>query len=337
MILKLLSEIYRKIINYRNKKFDKANNLIKLQTPIISVGNLSVGGTGKTPFVRMLAEYLLNHNYNVAIVGRGYKKKTKGEIIVSNGLNILADVANAGDEMFLLAQLLKVPIIASEKKYKAAIEAERIFKPDIIIIDDGFQHRKLYRNMDIVILDKDTISNPNLIPLGRLREPISSIRRANIVVLSEFTNLDKKIKDLTNPKTITIKIKVINQEPYLLNNKEEKLNDNPIDNKLIAFAGIANPNRFFEMLVHNNYILFSKIEFGDHYNYKEIDIIKLCNQAKNNNINMLATTEKDYTKLLKFSSIFVENNIKCFIFPITYKIIEGENEFYKYIETIIQK
>ncbi len=333
MLKKLISKIYEAIVFLRNEYYDTFGPSTKLDCTIISVGNLTVGGTGKTPFVEMLVKYLIYRNKKTIVIGRGYKKREKGIIEVSNGSKILSTAEECGDEMLLLAKKLNVPIFAGESKSQTASFAYNKYKPDCIIIDDGFQHRKLKRNIDIVIIDKDTIENPYLLPKGRLREPLKSINRANIIVQTIDAKLNADMMKHLKDDVIITQVNTYGATAYDFVTKEaiksSIYNNSPI--KIIAFAGIAQPFRFFNMIKLKGYNVIEQIEFADHYQYSKDDISNLIDKAINQKIHYLATTEKDAVKLDKFKDILNNEKIKLIIFPIKSTILEGEKNFFQFI------
>jgi len=176
------SLIFKLITWIRNRLYDKNifRSLKANQCKIISVGNISVGGTGKTPVIRFLADYLKEMGFKVAILSRGYRRKSKGTIIVSDGNETLANLQQAGDEPYLLArQLDSIPVIVEADRYKGARFIQDNFQPDVILLDDAFQHRRLHRDLDIVLVDASVgFGRGFLLPAGFLREPISSLKRA---------------------------------------------------------------------------------------------------------------------------------------------------------------
>lgn len=320
----MLEKLFAYFIRKRNSKFDTGEILpVECKIPVISVGNLSVGGTGKTPLVIYISNKLSDLGDKVAIIGRGYKRKSKGEIVVSDGKNILADVSEAGDEMMLIAEKTCSPVLVHSKKYKAALSAEKLFNVDYILLDDGFQHRKLSRNCDIVLVDKASLVNPFLIPKGRLRESFDALERADIICLTKgakIKDLISKLPKNTKPNLKIFEVDFMQASAYNLFNKNNIV---LTDKKYIAIAGLANPKNFFEMLTNNNYCIVEKIYFSDHHNYTKSDVLKIISLAKRNNITCVATTEKDAVKLKKYKAEFVNNNIDIFVFPLEV-IIKGD-------------
>lgn len=335
-MLKLFSYIYGFIIKIRNLLYD--NNSIKTincKTPVISIGNISVGGTGKTPFTISLGHILTDNQIKFAVVGKGYKRKSKGEVIVSNGKELLANAKTAGDEMLLIAQSLSTPVITNEYKYLAALKADNLFNIDCILVDDGFQHRKLHRDLNIVIIDDDTLKENYLLPAGRLREPFNSLNRADVIVL----------KDIHSEKTIRIshyfqnKIlitgKTIAGKPYNLITKD--LVKNYKDTEFIALSGIAKPQNFITLLKNLQVNIKKSISFEDHHNYTKQNISMILNSCNELSIKTIAVTEKDAVKLLEFGNVFADSNIKCCVFPISIQIENGKDILIKKIINTLNK
>ncbi len=333
-MLKLLSYIYAFIIQRRNFLFD--NNKIKAihcKKIVISIGNISVGGTGKTPFVISLGQILKENDIKFAVVGKGYKRKSKGEIIVSDGKKILTDSKTAGDEMLLIAEALNVPVIVNEKKYLAALSADKLFDIDCILVDDGFQHRKLYRDLDIVIIDNDTLIENNLLPSGRLREYFNSLKRADVIVLKDLVNPNiDKISDFIQSK-ILISAKTKAGKVYKLISNE-KVNDlDKLD--FIAISGIAKPQNFIKLLQGVNLNIIKSLDYSDHHNFAKKEISRIINTCKELSINNLAITEKDAVKLIEFGNVFANNNIECYVFPISINIETGKDILIKGIKDLL--
>lgn len=331
MIKNLLSKIYGLFVGKRNKSFDTKEDIVKCNVPVISVGNLSVGGTGKTPFVQMLTKYFISKGFKPGIVGKGYKRKSTGEVIVGDGNKVLVNASVGGDEMVLLADSLNVPVIAHESKTEAAISMQEKFDVDLIIVDDGFQHRRLHRDLDIVLIDKETNDSSELIPKGRLREPIESISRADVVcVTGNFKLKDEFFSNFKN-EAVLIKVKPIQANPYYLGEKVQiKIRESKASRiKCVAFAGIAKPNRFFTMLDDLGYDALDNHSFPDHHNYSIKDIQLLIDKCRAQNCNHIATTEKDASKLIEFYDFLNQNSIKCVVFPIALTIAEGKIDFFK--------
>ncbi len=336
MFLKLFENIFGSFVERRNNSYD-LNKIEQYRgkIPVISIGNISVGGSGKTPFTIELAKLLLERGICPAVIGKGYKRKSKGGIIVSDGKQCISNAEEAGDEMLLIAQKLNVPVVLHQKKYEAARIVEENFNVDVILLDDGFQHRKLHRNLDIVILDSKTIDKPYLLPRGRLREPLKSILRADIICLYSESDYKKIACFIGNDAEVFyISVKkdgIYNLEKYNpvachndlrqgnSNNFQfnEILKDN--EKKFATISSIANPERFFNSIKD---ILFShSFIFQDHHQYSEKDILKIIKCCKKKDINNLITTEKDAVKLYRFNELFKSNSIFIYVFSIKIDIL----------------
>ena len=211
IIASVLSFFYLCIINFRNWLYD--HKILKetiLPCPVISVGNITVGGTGKTPCVIMLAQMLQENGFKPAILSRGYGGKSINPVnIVSDGHKILLDSEIAGDEPFLIAHVLKgIPVITGAKRIVAGKTAIDQFGVNVLICDDAMQHRQIFRDINLVLLDSHNLQgNNHILPRGRLREPITELRRASAIVLTrtnEAQQTNDKIEKLIQTENIPI-------------------------------------------------------------------------------------------------------------------------------------
>jgi tetraacyldisaccharide 4'-kinase len=269
-----------------------------LKAPVISVGNLTVGGTGKTPFTISLAKLLQKAGHKVGIVTRGYQRKSKGQVVVSAGSGPLISPEDAGDEPYLIATKTRnVVIIVDKDRFKAGKAAIDKYNCSLIIADDAFQHRKLHRDIDILLWD--TYTNPHrekLLPTGKLREPFSGLRRASMLVFTRtrrrpetyskfFKEKNPELKQFYAP-TVIEKIMVVSDKSIL--------NVNEVKNySLLAFCGLGNTQQFFDTVKELNPTKLVTKKFQDHYKYSDNDISYLISEAKKNGCDFLLTTEKD--------------------------------------------
>src|SRR4051812_18617934 len=173
-----LSALYGLVTGARNLVYDTGFFSAKLRAPVVSVGNISVGGTGKTPFIIYLGQQLKQRGIRFDVLSRGYGRDSKGVRMVDPA----GSAREYGDEPLLIARALGVPVIVGENRYHAGLLAEQRFDPQLHLLDDGFQHRQLQRDLDIVLLPEGDLKD-KLLPQGRLRERLSALRRADIVVL----------------------------------------------------------------------------------------------------------------------------------------------------------
>ncbi len=276
---------------------------------IICIGNLSVGGTGKTSFVAFLAQQLCQENYKVAIVSRGYKgSANRKPTIVSNAEKILINNYRlVGDEPLLLARSLNnIPVVIARKRYAAAKLAADTFAPQVILLDDGFQHWGLARDLDIVLLDAtDELAALNLLPAGKLREPLSALERAGIVIITKC-NLagSKKCAVLENivkkhsPQALLIRCELALNGLRKVSEPHKILPAEFLQKKkIVACCSIANPDSFFDMLWQENAEIVYQFEFADHYHYTEADVKKIETAYRAKNADFIVTTEKDWIRL----------------------------------------
>ena len=303
ILLLPFTAIYYIIIYIRNKFYDIG--LFKTYSPgvpVISVGNISTGGTGKTPTVILLAEQLINANKRIAVISRGYKRKTNKSLLVFDGAKILCGPDECGDEVYMIAEYFKnqknVIIAVGNDKYETAKYITAKFKPDVIILDDAFQHRKIARNIDLVLLDmndiyKNKFSNSYVLPAGNLREGLRNLNRADIILKNFKFDISKESKDFDN---YCNEIYNINYHYHSINS--DKAENIIIDKPLIAFCGIAKPDSFFLALEDKGFRIKEKISFKDHFEYEKSDIENLI-KYYSDDISFI-TTEKDFIKIKHF-------------------------------------
>ena len=295
----------------------------------ISVGNLVLGGVGKTPFTMFLARLFKNMGKKVMVVTRGYKGQTNHPL-VSNGYKTLLTPLEAGDEAYLLAKNLKgIPIIRGKNRYQAIMSVFKDFLPDIIILDDAFQHYALKRDLDIVLLSAHSpFGKGHLLPRGRFREPISALNRAQAVVITHVKeeNQGKKLKKFLRKRfpDLTVFTGDIEIEKMVsIQGKEIELSALS-DKCLLAFCGLAEPVYFYQTCKDLNLGITHFLNYPDHHRYTKKDVLHLIEIAKKNKIDTLITTEKDMVKLLAFSPLFTEANCSILYPSITMHLYQIE-------------
>lgn len=244
-----------------------------LTRPVVSVGNLSVGGSGKTPFVIMLGRALRERGIEIDVLSRGYGRKSTQILVVDPE----GSPQQFGDEPLLIARKLGVPVVVGADRYQAGLLAESKFpQVRIHLLDDGFQHRRLHRDFDIVLITEQDL-NESLLPAGRLREPFASLSRADAVVLPSGMDFHIPAKSIWR----------IRRQIHFLGLRD----------KLIAFCGIGHPEQFFNGLKKLGLELLETIEFSDHRQYTQRDIDDLLQEQKQAGALGFITTEKDATNL----------------------------------------
>jgi tetraacyldisaccharide 4'-kinase len=242
---------------------------------VISVGGLSAGGAGKTPFVIVLGELLKARGIRFDVLSRGYRRKTRGVLVVEPE----GSAAEFGDEPLLIARRLGVPVIVGERRYEAGRVAEQKFQPQLHILDDGFQHRSLARDFDIVLLTADDFRD-RLLPSGRLREPLSSLERADAVVL---------------PSGLSAEHPVLHLKPVWRVERELILPS--AASAPIVFCGIARPEQFFAQVRAAGVTPAAQLSFGDHHAYGWNDVQRLRAIRDRLKASGFLTTEKDRINL----------------------------------------
>jgi tetraacyldisaccharide 4'-kinase len=263
----------------------------RLPVPVVSVGNITLGGTGKTPTVVTVAHMLQKLGKHPAVISRGYMRETTGTVVVSKGEKVLVPWNEAGDEAILISQRLpSVPVIVDEVRYRGAILAVEHFDCDVIVLDDAFQHRAIERDLDIVLINScEPPEHYKMIPYGRLREPIWSLKRADLVIWSRA--------DQSQPAPV-IRKWVYQRSMKSLKSRLSAGNiENLKDLKLFAYCGIGDPQSFLFLLNQLNLKVIEFQPFPDHYVYKEAEILRLKTKAKSLGAAHLVTTEKDWVKL----------------------------------------
>lgn len=275
----------------------------RVSCPVISVGNITLGGTGKTPAVIQIAELLLRNNRRPAVVSRGYGRKNEADVVVvSDGESVLADAGTGGDEPVLIgSRLAGVPVIVGQNRYEAVLEALRRFNADVLILDDGFQHVRLERTCDIALVDAgNPFGNGRLFPAGILREPIRALRRADAVVITRTDGVDvEPLKDAIRRKT-PARIFTSRQAPLDLIaccGSETKPLSALRGTRVLALSGIAQPSSFRSLLASRGAVISGECSYPDHYYFKNSDLVDIFKKAADEKIAIIVTTEKDAARL----------------------------------------
>lgn len=254
--------------------------------PVISVGNLTVGGTGKSPMVLLIAKYLeQKRGKRLAIISRGYKRHTSGFLLVSNAREIIASVEDSGDEAQMLAELLpNAIVIVDEDRVRGAMKAKEL-GVEVIILDDGFQHLRLKRDLNILLIDG--ISSP-VLPFGRSREPVSAAKAADVVVKSD----GKDASDSSNAVVRSVPSSLMSFTDVSVPLTELKWK------RILALSSIANPERFYNMLRGLGATVALK-SLGDHAEYSDSLVRKILNHAETHGVEMIVTTDEGRCKIQK--------------------------------------
>lgn len=311
----MFSRLYGAIVNARNALYERGVfKSHSLGAKTISIGNITVGGTGKTPLVAFVAEILAESGERVCILTRGYgRENPKTRVLVSGGEQILANAKQAGDEPFELARKLagKAIIVADANRASAGKWARETFGITAFVLDDAFQHRRVRRDTDIVCIDAtNPFGNEKLLPSGILREPLTSLARASAIVITR-ANLVNNIVQLKvqiaeynshcpifvseNRISKFIELKEFHSDTLI---QQTGTSDKSLTGKrALAFCALGNPANFFSQLERGNFNLVATEKFPDHHFYEERDMEKLSEKAKQTGAEFLLTTAKDAVKL----------------------------------------
>ncbi len=277
-MLRLLSILYSCVIQARNLLYDLGLFRTYHTSPIvISIGNIEAGGTGKTPFTMKLAEELKERGYATAILTRGYKGRLSGTLLVRSDHK----VKDVGDETLLMARTSTVPVVKSPDRVAGARFAHEQLGTQIVVMDDGFQHRRIYRDLDIVLVAGDVFHDAPL-PLGHLREPASSLKRADFIVYT---------KNAVHPQALIAQL----IPSSLADPRGNRYDLETLSGKkVLAVCGIAKPQPFFSLLEQLGAHV-EKLSFRDHHHYSDRDLDAIKKAALDNDI--IVTTQKDMVKL----------------------------------------
>jgi len=276
----------------------------RLQAPVISIGNLTMGGTGKTPTTIALGKLLLDSGHRVAVLSRGYKgDHGGGPLLVSDGQCIQATANEAGDEALVIARNLPRALVAvARKRAQAGIWLEKHFGVDVHLLDDGFQHLQLHRDLNLLVIDATNPFGGGLPPRGRLREPLDAICRADAVILSRTEvgySYDELIEGIRRYKP-DIPCLLAHQKLVTLRRlgEEEELSLEVLSGvAVVAFAGIGNPSQFLTTLSKAGIRVVQSLFFPDHHHYRAPDCQRLVRECEKLDVKALITTEKDAEKL----------------------------------------
>lgn len=269
-----------------------------LACPVISVGNLSVGGTGKTPVVAAIAQWLVDAGERPAILSRGYGRAdaVDGVVVVSDGRSIHAGVDRAGDEPLMLArQVPRAAVCVSPDRHLAGTLAERQLDCTVHVLDDGFQHLELARNLDVLVTTVGEIPNGRLLPMGRLREPMDAASRAHVLVVTDATAGAASAEAWTLGVSQSCGAARSLSTPVAIASGTGSRE--PGAGRVLAVAGIANPHRFIEALKQAGYNVAAEMTFPDHHRYSPADVAAIDAKMRASGADAIVTTDKDAVRL----------------------------------------
>ena len=287
---------------------------------VISVGNITLGGTGKTSFVEYLAEKLSRKGNKVVVLSRGYKRDAK-----------LPGAEGLGDEPAMLQKKLpQIPVIVDKDRLKASVRAIKDYAADTLILDDGLQQWRIFKDLEIVTIDAQSpFGNSRLLPAGFLREPLSALNRADIFVLTQggsgqdTAGLTARLKQL-NPRALIVESKHDPKGFSNLNKPDEILNIDSFKGiSTVVFSGIGNPQAFESAVSSLGVNIAEALRFADHHDYTQADLDGIIKSARGRNADTIITTEKDAVKIARLKI----NQLRIFSLNIKLNITRNEAEF----------
>jgi tetraacyldisaccharide 4'-kinase len=331
IVLAPISSLYSAVVRARTGLYRAGLLRVEeVSVPVISVGNITVGGTGKTPIVEWLARRLAAEGRRVCILTRGYgRRHPSRRVLVSDGQRLLAGVHDSGDEPQLLAEALLgiSAVVCDANRVAGAKWIVNELGSDLIILDDGFQHLRIKRDLDILTIDAtDPWGGNRLLPAGRLREPLRGISRAGVMIItrselsSNIPSLRERLGKLNGVAAIMVASTVTSNYRELNSRSSAVSIDTLKSRPVLAFCGVGNPVAFFEQVKQAGWSVHRTVEYRDHYFYNQHDIDRLEDNARRNGIETLITTTKDAIKLrdVKFS-------MSCFALETQQIIEDGAN------------
>ena len=280
-----LSDLYAAVVRRRRERYSRRPDLRRrLRGPVISVGNLAVGGRGKTPLVAAVVRELLRMGERPAILTRGYGRTSPedGVVVVRDPQGIRSDLSRAGDEPLMLARALPgAAVLVSSDRYLAGRLAEHAFAATVYVLDDGFQHLQLDRDIDLVLVGRDDVAHPVTLPSGRLREPLDTLVAADAVLAAD---------DEVDLRTVGLDL------PFFRTRRS--VHKPPVNGlPIFAVAAIAGPDRFFQDLRALGCEIAGTMAFADHHAFSRKDVHRIVDAARQASAQAIVTTEKDYVRL----------------------------------------
>ncbi|MBK6913278.1 MAG: tetraacyldisaccharide 4'-kinase [Ignavibacteriales bacterium] len=329
--------VYGAIISIRNFLFDKMFFESKsVNAKVTSVGNITLGGSGKTPTVIFVTNLLKNENKNVGVLSRGYGRSSTGYQLVSKGSGILTTVEQSGDEMYHTALECKVPAAVCENRVEGAVRLIEETGINFLVLDDAFQHRWIKRDVNLLVFEQRFLLSSDffvhkLFPTGTLREPFSVVKRADAVIINrKFSEPEdipiKRKKYFKDVPVFTAHYKAISFID--LNSKQEYNLEEFKGQKSLVVSGIANPFSFLNILRQTNVDTTNKMIFKDHKKYSLKEVERIRKKFYTSNSHSVVTTEKDAVKLSKYSKEL--DDIDIFYLKIIL-VMDDEIKFKKFL------
>ncbi|WKK81359.2 tetraacyldisaccharide 4'-kinase [Marivirga arenosa] len=340
LLMAPFSILYKWIMQFRNHLYDiEYKAVFNFEPNVIGVGNLSMGGTGKTPFVEYLIRYFIStgKSNKVATLSRGYGRKTKGFRLATDE----DSASSLGDEPFQIYEKFKKDIRVSVGEDRVLAIPSIILENsevETIIMDDGFQHRSVKPKFSILLSDyNNPFYDDFVLPSGTLRESRRGVRRADAIIITKCPD------NLTDDKKTEIKNRILSYTDKKVfftkvdyQEVKHTFDKRKVDEKIILVTGIAHSGKFKSHLIESGYKIMTHFDFPDHHNFSKNDIQKIYESAKNQNADIL-TTEKDWVRLISHKGITNEIKSMLFYLPIVVQFLEDEKSFQQLLEDSIRR
>lgn len=305
----LISYVYGMAVALRNRAFDRGwRRTEAVSVPVISVGNITAGGAGKTPMVEYLAKMLLDRGWRVAVVSRGYRRATRGSVVVSDGRGRVVSARAGGDEPVQIARKFpSLVVIADAVRHRGCARAVAEFGAECIVLDDAFQHRAMRRDLDIVVIDAaEGIAGQRLLPRGRLREPLANLRRADLIVLGKCDDAAavERLRDELRAYTpaAVFATRFVARGLRRLGQEGELPVDAVAGIPIGSFCGIGRPAGFRTSLHALGLAPVLERSFADHHAFTTRDIAALAEDGRRAGVRAWVTTEKDAMRMIDGSA-----------------------------------
>lgn len=323
---------------------------VHVPCPVISIGNIAAGGTGKTPVTMYIADFFNSMGVLPTVLSRGYGGtcQKKGGV-VGNGHEVLMRTDESGDEPFMMASVLKYPVLVGKDRVLSAFRAIRRYSPDVLILDDGFQHMRLHRNLNIMLLDcEKPLGNNRLIPAGFLRESSGEIKkRADLIIFTRCEvsgKCNRHVQELLCfdlPCFFTVHMPFLHSITRCREQKKDRnekiINTSRRASSMVAgktailFSGIAKPRSFRDSAIKMGIIVKDHFEFADHHSYSEEEIRMIEDKAVKCQADLIVTTEKDYARLKR--GVF--GAVDMAVIGIRIEFLDGESHFNSLLKSVL--
>jgi tetraacyldisaccharide 4'-kinase len=336
--------LYSAAVVLRNMLFEAGVlSTVRVGVPVIAVGNITAGGTGKTPLVEYIVRLLQTNGQKVAVVSRGYGRRSQGVVVVSDGKSVLVDGSVGGDEPVQVARKFSgVTVVVGERRIEAARRAVQECGAEVIVLDDAFQHRFVHRDLNILVLEAGKrVREERSLPAGLRREPLAGIRRADLVAWSgirphlRVADLGGQIAQWFGGPMISYCV-----EPLpLVIARGTGDKGSCLRKRVLAFCGIAAPERFFDMIRHTGGDTVREMVFPDHHRFSIQDVERILLEFRTSHADLMVTTEKDVTRMLAAAEV-KENFLDPYpvwYLPVAVRIIEGEEQLTTMLLQVVRR